>query len=464
MKEEVVQDSLERKMSWKEGYLLAIGGCVLVLTSLGPIAAALGPISIIVWLLTTFIGFTQTLIYADYTLMFKEKTGGVAVCAAEVYKKYFPKTPIMGPIISWGYWLGWSPVISINLLIIGMYLQKLLLPGVSPILIGGIIMILQGTVASYGIKFGAKTQILLGVFAIVPMLALGIVPFFTGQINYANLWPMQPITGSWISLAFVMLFLGNCFSAAWCSYATETATVYTGEFKNPDKDTPKAVILAGITNILIYSILPLSLLGLLGLHTISQDPYIAFVTAAEMLFGTSGSWVVALMLIAALLLSVNTALYGSSRTLYQMALDGDTIKQFAKLNKHNEPIVAIIFNIVLNLALMFTGTPMFILVASSVGYIGVVPLVLFSYYVVRTKEPNRKRPFKLANWVKYCALLLAAFNLVIMVGGGYSYGLKNVLTGAVIYAVCIPLYYYRRIVQNKNDVGNSSKPINDAAK
>lgn len=440
---------LQPKMSWREGFLLAIGGPVLVMTAIGPIAAATGSASIIAWVVTVIIGVIQTIIYADYTLMYPEKCGGFAVCATEVYKKYFPKRTLIGPIISWGYWLGWSPVLSINLLIIGMYLQKLLLPGYSPILIGGILMAIQGILALYGVKTGAKTQLLLGLFAVVPLLALGIVPFFTGQINYANVVPFRPVSGSWLSLGFIVLFLGNSFSAAWCDYATETAAVYTAEYKNPAKDTPKAILYSGLVSLAVYAVVPFSLLGVLGLSTISQDPYVALVTAAQMIFGTGGSWIVAIMLIAALLLSANTALYGSSRTLYQMAIDGTNIKQFGKLNKHNEPSVAIIFSIVLNIGLMFIGTPIFILVASSVGYLSIVPFVLFSYYYSRKKDPNRPRGFKIPDFFKYVALILMAWNVLIVVAGSYFYGLANFLVGFVIFMSAIPLYYYRMKVQNK---------------
>lgn len=438
-----------RKMTWKEGFLLALGGPVLVLTAVGPVAAATGSASIIIWSLTVLIGFLQTLIYADYTLMFKDKSGGFAVCASDVYKKYFPKSYLIRPIISWGYWLGWAPVLAINLLIIGMYIQKLLLPGANPIIIGGILMILQGILASYGIKFGSKAQLMLGIFAVLPLLAIAFVPLLTGRINYANIFPLKPISGGWFQLAFVVLFMGNAFSAAWCDYATETATVYTGEYKNPETDTPKAVVSAGIVNILVYMVMPFSLLGVLGLKTISQDPYVALVTAAQMIFGKGGSWVVAFMLISALLLAANTALYGCSRTLYQMAIDGTIIKQFGKLNKHNEPIVAIVFNICLNLALMCTGTPMFILVASSVGYLGVVPIVQFSYYYLRKVEPNRPRPFAIPDAFKYLALVFVVWNTFVTLAGCYSYGLLNFLTGALIFSICLPLYYYRKIVQDK---------------
>lgn len=450
---------MEKKMTWKTGYLLSLGVPVLVLTAIGPIALQTGSASVVIWVVTVLIGFIQTLVYADYSLMFKEKSGGFAVCAADVYKKYFPKLHIIRPFISWGYWLGWSPVLAINLLIVGMYVNKLFIPGVNPVIISAVLLIIQGVLASYGIKFNSKAQLLLGVLSVGPLLALGFVPFFTGQVNFANIFPLKPISGSWLSAGFIILFLGNAMSAAWCDYATETVCCYTSEYMEPEKDLPKAIISAGVTNIIIYLVVPFSLLGVLGLKTISQDPYIALVTAAQMVFGKAGSWVVAIMLISALLMSANTALCGCSRTLYQMALDGNIVKQFGKLNKHNEPIVALVFNICLNLGLMCLGNPMFILVASSIGFTGVVPIVQVSYFYLRGKEPNRPRPFAIPNIFKYISLVFAVWNVAILVAGCYSYGLKNFLTGAIILLLCVPFYYYRKVVQDKvklSDLGNDA--------
>lgn len=451
--------SLERKMDWKEGFLLALGGPVLVLTAVGPIAAAMGSASILVWILTVVIGVIQTIIYADFCLMFPNKSGGFAVVASEIWEKY-AKTKWIGVIISWGYWFGWSPVLAINLVIIGMYLNKLVLPGVSPLLIGGTLMVIQGILATFGIKVGARTQLALGVFAVVPLLAISIVPWFTGQIVFSNIWPIKPLSGHW-EWAIVPLFLANAFAAAWCDYATETATVYTAEYKNPAKDTPKATFYSGAASILIYTLVPTALLGVLGLQAISDDPYVALVTAAQMLFGTAGSWIVAAMLISALLLSANTALYGCSRTLYQMALDGMTIKQFGKLNRFNEPGIAIAFNIALNIGLMFAGTPMFILVASSIGYLANVPIVQLGYFVLRSREPGRKRLFHIPDFFKYVALILVVWNIALVVFGSVSYGMKNFLVGMAIFLSCVPLYLIRHKIQNRGQVVPESYSVSD---
>ena len=43
--------------------------------------------------------------------MFPEKSGGLALYAHEAWRKY---TTLVGPVATFGYWIGWSVVLSIE--------------------------------------------------------------------------------------------------------------------------------------------------------------------------------------------------------------------------------------------------------------------------------------------------------------------------------------------------------------
>ena len=58
---------------------------------------------------------------------------------------------------------------------------------------------------------------------------------------------------------------------------------------------------------------------------------------------------------------------------------------------------------------------------SNVGYtISFIP-VLIGYYLLRKDQPNLRRPFKLPEYMKYVALLLAAVYFVFWLFGGLWY-------------------------------------------
>ena len=76
--------------------------------------------------------------------------------------------------------------------------------------------------------------------------------------------PALPIAGEWTNAGWT-LFLGGMFIAAWSTYGFETAVCYTSELKDPQRDTAKGIIYAGLLCILIFTIVPLSFQGALGL-------------------------------------------------------------------------------------------------------------------------------------------------------------------------------------------------------
>ena len=60
------------------------------------------------------------------------------------------------------------------------------------------------------------------------------------------------------------------FIAAWSTYGFETAVCYTSELKDPQTDTAKGIIYAGLLCILIFTLVPLSFQGALGLSRLLE--------------------------------------------------------------------------------------------------------------------------------------------------------------------------------------------------
>ena len=52
--------------------------------------------------------------------MFPNKSGGVALYAHEAWRKY---TTLIGPLATFGYWIGWSVVLAVNGLVAGTLIQ-----------------------------------------------------------------------------------------------------------------------------------------------------------------------------------------------------------------------------------------------------------------------------------------------------------------------------------------------------
>src|SRR6202021_2593615 len=90
------------------------------------------------------------------------------------------------------------------------------------------------------------------------------------------------------------------------------------------------------------------------------DPKTMFVTFASKVFGAgTGSnilnWLIAIMLILALILSALNAITGTARSLHQMSTDGQFPRFFQSVNKHGVPERAMLFNAVCSILVVFAG-------------------------------------------------------------------------------------------------------------
>ena len=67
------------------------------------------------------------------------------------------------------------------------------------------------------------------------------------------------------------------------------------------------------------------------------------------------NWLIAVMLIIALVLSALNAITGTARSLHQMSVDGQFPRFFQATNSHGVPHRSMIFNVVCSIVVVFFG-------------------------------------------------------------------------------------------------------------
>ncbi|OYW33832.1 MAG: amino acid permease, partial [Methyloversatilis sp. 12-65-5] len=294
--------------------------------------------------------------------------------------------------------------------------------------------------------------------------------------------PMVPIAwengvvvdGSW-NMAGVTLMAGGLFIAAWSTYGFETAVCYTREFKDPKKDTFKAILYSGLLCIVVFTLVPLAFQGHLGLGEVvtppvveadgtvsspavysgmlAPDVYSGMGVASVMSHMVGGGEVVAnvlvVMLVLAVLLSIMTSMAGSSRTLYQASVDGWLPRYLSHVNEHGAPTRAMWTDLGFNLILLMLSDYVFVLACSNVGYIIFNFLNLNSGWIHRIDRPDWERPFKAPNIILGIGVVLAFVNLALMGLGADIYGAGTLTAGLVFASLIIPVFLYRHYVQDK---------------
>ncbi len=459
-----MSNELQRTISWREGFFIATGVPVLVLPSLGYFGTTLWSFSIIVWILSVIQGFFQCTAYGEMAARYTNQSG----LAGFVFESFKKRTRFLPALGSWGYWFAWNPVLAINTLLLGDYSKGILFPN-SDItsfqlsLIAGVVMYALLLIVNWrGLMAGAYAQLVLAIVSLLPLLFLSIAPFALGYVDYShfsNSW--LPPDWNWFSWKSIFALIGILCLAQWSACAWETAAVYAPEYKNPGKDTPKALFAAGGLCLLIFPLAQAAVIGTLGIDGLEANSVAPFVPIANMILGKGGSIVVLIMLIASMFLVSNTALLGSSRALYTMSKDGQLPSFFGKLNKNGIPFRAALIGVLINAGLVFLGNPITVLAASAIGYVIINGLSLFGYILTRRDHPDESVPFQAPKWWIWVALVFGLLNIPLyFIGNFYINGTVPTIIGFFILLSFLPLYAYAKAEQRKNlKTNNSGKPM-----
>ena len=479
--------ALRRDIDWRDAFWVASGVPALVLFSIGGIAATVGTPSYLVWIVSVSFGFIQAFTYAEIAGLFPGKSGGASIYGATAWVRY---GKLLAPLSVWCNWLAWSPVLAIGCGIAAGYILTSLFAGDAVVrtwditlldlgalkkdlrlrvnatfIVGALLLLVTYAVQYGGILRTARVQMVIGIAVVVPLLIIGLVPLLTGDVVRENLTPLvplagtdaakNPIPGEWNKAGWT-LFFGGLFLAAWSTYAFETAICYTNEFKNPRTDTFKAIFASGLLCLVIFSLVPFSFQGTLGLKAM-LDPGIydgSGVAAAMARMVGGGRFIgslIVIMLILAVILSIITAMSGSSRTLYQGAADGWLPKYLSHVNEHGAPTPAMWTNLGFNLILLLLSDYVFVLAVSNCCYLLFNFLNLHAGWIHRIDNAHVERPWRAPNWVLGAGAVLAFVNVFLLGAGAKVYGDATLATGMIAAALIIPVFLYRHYVTDKGE-------------
>jgi amino acid transporter len=436
-----------RTLSWQLGMAVASGAPILILLSLGPVAALAGPPSVVVWALAAVIGLAMALPFAELAGLFPGQAGGIAVVTAHAFRS---RSRLLGVIVQWSYWLGWTLGLAITGILAGDYLRRRLLPGSSPWaawLMAVAVLGLSVVVNHRGIKPGARLQAALLACTAVVSVFLLLVPLLTGDVKLTHLVPFRP-PGGWTSPHALVALAGAFFIAGWSAYGAEVALTYSAEYRRGSRDAVRVLLRVAAVMVAVYSLVPLLALTAVEPDSVAGGPVVFFESLTA-----GSSWarsvLVPVALLGAFFLTLNTIAIASSRTLSQMARNGDAWPVLGRLNRHGAPGNALVFDLVFNatvLAVSFlinqnrAEVPIALLASANVGYFACLILALVATWMMRRTAPGLERPFRAPRGAVGLGLLIAGFNAVLLAGAGAAWGWRNIALGVVVLMVNVVLF------------------------
>ena len=187
---------LLKSLNWYDGFVIGLCQPAFLLGSLGFTLATIGAWgSILLWGISATVGLLQNFIYAETAAMFPDKPGGIALYAHEGWRSRFN---LFGPIAAFGYWIGWSVVLSFVGNIVGALIVAEWFPksgdGVDDAyfnlgfadfglaqLIAIVVILGVWLFNVFGVKPSLAVGYVTGALLMVPLAIFIVFPYFTGD-------------------------------------------------------------------------------------------------------------------------------------------------------------------------------------------------------------------------------------------------------------------------------------------
>jgi amino acid transporter len=471
----VEERQLLKTLRWYDGFVIALANPGFLLGSLGYSVGDLGGWgAALLWGISAFVAVFINTIYSELAAMFPEKSGGLALYAHEAWRKY---TTLIGPIATFGYWIGWSVVLAVNGIFIGQIIQGAWFPGepfggahsnpdvtgyfsTGTVKVGLPQLIAIGLILAVwlfnirGVRVGVTFGYLAGVLLMIPLFVMMILPFLNGSFDSANLdntiKATDPAWGG-LQLSLVWLWL-----MCWSAWGVDVCATFAPEYKDTARDTKRALRSAALFSLFVYILLPIGFVGGGTPQLVSAYDYVG---AMNVIVGsTTLTDFFVVCLVAAFVITMNTATADGGRALYGISRAGMTVKQLGVLNRYHVPGNAMTVDMVVNiLFVLFIGNIFGVLAASNLGYVLAHMFALSGYVILRRTRPDWPRPIRLGSyWTPIAALLAIWCAVLTVVGFGWmqvaagGYGdTKEKIIGVSVLVIGILLFLFRRIVQDK---------------
>ncbi len=477
----VDERELIKTIGWFDGFVVAMANPAFLLTSLGGSALALGGWgAVIVWTITVLIGSLHNYIYSELATMFPDLSGGIAIYAHEAWKRYLS---LVGPVAAFGYWIGWSVVLSATGVIVGFLVQGQWYPSSAsassswnhsghilgiplyfsfPIALTVVIIFGIWVFNVLGMRPSIWVGYVTGALLLIPLAVFMFLPYLTGDWHSSNLHNNIHLTAALTGSSGVRLVLVWMYVMCWSSYGFECCATFAPEYHDSVNDTPKALRTAAVFSVVVYALLPMGAIGTFGDQNLNVGNLESFYgNVFSEILGHNTAGIAILLLCAGIILAMNTATADGSRALYGISRDGMTLKSLGKLNSRHVPANAMTLDAIMNSLLLFTfasngAGALQILVFSNLGYVLCHCFAMSGFVLLRKDRPAWGRPLKLARpWVAIAVILAAWDTLLLFVGAlspqlSYGTGYKTTIVGLIVLAVGLVLYLYRVVVEDKS--------------
>ena len=293
---------------------------------------------------------------------------------------------------------------------------------------------LISTLHCIGVRQGTLMQNILTIMKIGALMGIIVLGAIFGEGNTAHFTPLF----DWSMITNSSLFAA-AFIPAIFAYSGWNAVIYiAGEVKEPERNLPRALLLANVIVIALYLAINVVYIYAVPVTEMKGALRVSEVATTALFGYQTSAWITGIITVS-ILGALNVVTMLGPRIYYAMARDGVFFKGLTKVHPtFNTPINAIILQALWASFLILTGT-----FGTLFTYVSVIitlfsALTIGSVIVLRWKQPNLKRPYKLWGYPIVPILFIAAHAWIVW--GSLVENPWDSLRGVIIVSLGIPAY------------------------
>ena len=239
------------------------------------------------------------------------------------------------------------------------------------------------------------------------------------------------------------LFAGLIFAFQQVFYAFDgwhTAAYFTEENTDPAKSLPKSMIGGVLLVIAIYLLVNLAILYVMPISALANSK-LAAADTIKLLFGERSATFVTFFLMLSIFGMLNAQIMFAPRVTYSMSKDGLFIKAAQAVNRTGTPTVAMPLTSCCAMLLILMGKPVCSRLSDIATFFFVLGYIsgFASVIVLRIKEPNLPRPYKVIGY-PFVPIILIVLSALFLAGALYEDFQSGVFAiGFLIFSY--PLYW-----------------------
>lgn len=437
--------TLTRKLGFWSALAIAVGTTIGsgIFVSSGDVARAAGTpsISILAWIIGGVIAIPQVMVLAELSTAYPQNGSGY------VYLNKAGWRPLAF-LYGWAtFWALDPPSISIMALAIVSYLATFFpfFSGVAGKLLGIAIILLITSIHYRSVKEGGLFQVMITAIKIIPFLiviVLGIMYMNPGNFTYT------PGPGTQNSS-----LIGGVSATTWAYTGMAAICFMAGEFKNPGKILPRALISSVFIVLALYTLLAVCVIGLMPFEEL-MNSNAAVSEVVKYIPGLSdiASSFVAITAIIVILGSLSSCIMFQPRLEYAMAKDGLFFQRFARVHpKYETPSFSIIVQVTYACILVCFSNLTVLL-----GYFTLIQLIInimdFAAVYKCRKRDDYNPIYRMPMW--RLTTVLAILGASWLAWGTFTWApIQGVIAALIVIATGLPVYYYweRKYGSKKNN-------------